>query len=124
MTRPAKRLGYRCQIPTTQDAQAAHWAGFEWWAGPCKVSYVGEWGAIQVWARDETEARRVIAHACEAAGINPSDPQGEYLVATMTHPRYQRVRLMRTAVRLGRPVVTMRAGPDGLPMLPQFGVEL
>lgn len=117
MPRGLKRLGYRSQLETTQEQQAAHWEGFTFTSGPWQVKLVGPWGQLQVWASSEAEGRRVIEHACAGAGIDPADPAAEWQVAQVTHPRYQRVATYRTMMRWGVPVVTMRQGADGQPIL-------
>lgn len=117
MPRGLKRLGYRVQGTATQPGQAAHWAGFTFTGGPVKGIYKGPWGAIQVWAVSEGECRRVIEHACAAANINPDDPAGEWRFATCKNARYGRVATYRTAVKYGLPVVTVRNGPSGPPMI-------
>lgn len=117
MPRGSKRLGYRAQVPVTQAGQAEHWEGFTFTGGPWQVKYVGPWGQMQVWASSEAEGRRVIVHACSGAGIDPDDPAGEWFAVLMTAPRFQRVATYRTAAKYGLPVVTVRTGPDGPPLI-------
>lgn len=117
MPRGIKRLGYRAQVPVSQASQAAHWAGFTFTGGPVQVIYRGPWGSMQVWAASEGEGRAVIGHACGAAGIDPNDPEGAYSVNVSSHPRHQRIATYRTAVKFGLPVVTVRPGPSGSPMI-------
>lgn len=117
MPRGLKRLGYRAQVPVTQEAQAAHWAGFTFQGGPWQVIYKGPWGQMQVWGSTEAEARRVINHACAAAGIDPADPRGEWFAAVSSSPRLQRVATFRVADKFGLSVVTVRPGPDGPPLI-------
>lgn len=117
MPRGIKRLSYRAQVPITQQGQADHWAGFTFTGGPVQVIYKGPWGQLQVWASSEAEGRRVIGHACAGAGIDPSDPAGEWFVAVSSSPRHQRVATYRTATKWGLPVVTVRPGPSGPPLL-------
>ena len=117
MPRGLKRLGYRVQGASSQAAQAAHWEGFTFTGGPWQVKYRGPWGQMQVWASSEAEGRRVIEHACAGAGIDPADPAGWWTAAECTHPRYQRIASYRVAMRFGVPVVTMRPGPSGSPIL-------
>ena len=113
MPRGIKRLGYRHQGSPTQEGQAEHWEGFTFEGGPWQVIYKGGWGQIQVWAASEAEGRRVVEHACTAAGIDPNDPAGEWFASVSSSPRYQRVATYRTAVKYGLPVVTVRPGPNG-----------
>ena len=115
MPKGIKQLGYRSTVPVTQASQAEHWRGFEFMGGPCQVIYKGAWGQIQVWAADEAEGRRVVNHACAAAGIDPADPGGEGFVAMVSGARFQTIRRYRTAERFGLPFVTVRQGPDGRP---------
>jgi hypothetical protein len=117
MPRGIKRLGYRVQGAATQQGQAAHWAGFTFQGGPWQVIYRGPWGSWQVWASSEAEGRRVIAHACAAAGVSPTDPEGAYSVNLSTSARHQRVATYRTALKFGLPVVTVRSGPSGPPLI-------
>lgn len=117
MPRGIKRLGYRVQGGASQPGQAAHWAGFTFTGGPVQGIYAGPWGQIQVWASSEGEARRVIEHACAAAGIDPSDPEGQWNFATSSSPRHSRTATYRTAVKFGLPVVTVRDGPGGPPLI-------
>jgi hypothetical protein len=117
MPRGYKRLGYRVQGTATQPGQAAHWEGFTFTGGPWQVIYRGPWGQLQVWASSEAEGRRVIEHACSAAGIDPLDPLGEYWVSRSSSPRYQRIATYRTAMKYGLPVVTVRPGPSGPPLI-------
>lgn len=117
MPRGLKRLGYRAQAAVTQADQAAHWEGFTFQGGPWQVIYKGAWGQLQVWAASEAEGRRVIAHACEAAGISITDPQGSWNVAESSSPRHARVATYRTASKFGLPVVTVRPGPSGPPLI-------
>lgn len=113
MPRGIKRLGYRHQGAPSQASQAAHWAGFTFQGGPVQVIYKGMWGQIQVWASSYAEGRRVIEHACAAAGIDPNNPAGEWFSAVSSSPRHQRTATYQTAVKFGLPVVTVRPGPDG-----------
>lgn len=117
MPRGLKRLSYRVQGSTTQAAQAAHWEGFTWSGGPWQVVYRGPWGSWQVWASSEAEGRRVLKHACSAAGVDPEDPAGAWWVAEVAHPRFQRVTTYKTATKYGLPVVTVRDGPSGSPLI-------
>lgn len=117
MPRGIKRLGYRVQGSTSQESQAAQWEGFTFQGGPWQVIYRGPWGAPQVWASSEEEGRRVLVKMCGAAGIDPDDPRGQWWVAKSEHPRHQRVATYRTAMKFGLPVVTVRRGPDGAPIL-------
>lgn len=117
MPRGLKRLGYRAQVPVSQEGQAAHWAGFTFQGGPWQVIYKGPWGQMQVWASSEVEGRRVIGHACAAAGIDPADLEGEWFAAVSSAPRLQRVATYRVADKFGLPVVTVRPGPDGPPLI-------
>jgi hypothetical protein len=117
MPRGIKRLGYRAQVPVSQESQAEHWAGFVFTGGPWQVIYKGPWGQLQVWGSSEAEGRRVINHACVAAGIDPADPEGEWFVSESSSPRLRRVATYRVADRFGLPVVTVRPGPDGPPLI-------
>jgi hypothetical protein len=117
MPRGLKRLGYRVQGPATQPGQAAHWEGFTFTGGPWQVIYRGPWGSWQVWASSEAEGRRVIEHACSAAGVDPNDPQGNWAANRSTSPRHQRIATYRTAMKYGLPVVTVRPGPSGPPLI-------
>lgn len=117
MPRGIKRLGYRVQGPASQVAQAAAWEGFTFTGGPWQVIYRGPWGAPQVWASTEAEGRRVLEKACQLAGIDPNDPNGSWAANLSTHPRHQRTATYRTALKYGLPVVTVRNGPDGQPLL-------
>lgn len=117
MPRGLKRLGYRAQGPVTQEGQAAHWEGFTFQGGPWQVKYIGPWGQMQVWAVSAAEGRRVIEHACAAAGVDPDDPAGEWFEVLTTSQRFGRVATYRTAVKYGLPVVTVRPGPDGPPLI-------
>jgi len=118
MPRGIKRLGYRVQGgPASQQSQAAHWAGFTFQGGPWQVIYKGRWGQIQVWAASEEEGVRVIAHACAAARISLDDPSGSWWAARTGSPRHQRVATYRTALKFGLPVVTVRSGPSGPPLI-------
>jgi hypothetical protein len=76
MPRGIKRLGYRAQVPVSQESQAEHWQGFTFTGGPWQVIYRGPWGSWQVWASSEAEGRRVLEHACAAASVDPLDPLG------------------------------------------------
>ena len=117
MPRGIKRLGYRAAGEVSQPGQAAHWDGFTFQGGPVKVVYKGPWGAMQVWAASKGEGVRVIQHACAAAGIDPADPQGLWGCWRTEHPRFQRVATYRVAMRHGLPVVTVRDGPGGSPLI-------
>lgn len=117
MPRGVKRLGYRAQVPVSQETQAALWEGFTFTGGPWQVIYKGPWGQMQVWASSEAEGRRVLEFACAAGGIDPGDPAGSWHVARTDHPRFQRVATYRTAVKFGLPVVTVRDGPSGPPLI-------
>lgn len=112
----AKRLTYRDFSGSSREAHAAHWAGFEWEAGPVIVSCAGEWGELQVWAASEAEGRRVIAHAAEIANLPVDDPaRAEWAVTSSRNPRYGKPGRYRTATCYGLPVVTKRRGPNGYP---------
>jgi hypothetical protein len=113
MPRGIKRLGYRAQVPVTQPGQAGHWEGFTFTGGPWQVIYRGPWGSWQVWASSSQEGRRVIEHACAAAGVNPEDPGGQWSYNLSSSPRHQRIATYRTAKKYGLPVVTVREGPGG-----------
>lgn len=111
-----KRLSYRDLTGTSREAHAAHWAGFEWDAGPVIVSCCGEWGEVQVWAASEGEGRRVIGHAAAIAGLPINDPtQSEWVVTSSRNPRYGKAGRFRTATCWGLPIVTKRPGPNGYP---------
>lgn len=114
----AKRLSYRDLNGNSREAHAAHWAGFEWDAGPVIVSCKGEWGEVQVWAASEAEGRRVIAHAAAIGGMPVNDPtRSEWSVTTSRNPRYGKPGRYRTASCYGLPVVTKRPGPSGYPLI-------
>jgi hypothetical protein len=117
MPRGIKRLGYRAQVPVSQESQAEHWQGFTFTGGPWQVIYRGPWGSWQVWASSEAEGRRVLEHACAAASVDPLDPLGSWSVNLSESPRHQRVATYRVADRFGLPVVTVRPGPDGPPLI-------
>jgi hypothetical protein len=59
----------------------------------------------------------VLEKACQLAGIDPNDPNGSWAANLSTHPRHQRTATYRTALKYGLPVVTVRNGPDGQPLL-------
>jgi hypothetical protein len=114
----AKRLSYRDFSGSSREAHAAHWAGFEWDAGPVVVACTGEWGTVQVWAATEAEGRRVIGHAAAIANLPINDPsRSEWIVTSSKSPRYGKPGRFRTATCYGLPVVTKRPGPDGLPLI-------
>jgi hypothetical protein len=113
MPRGIKRLGYRAQVGVTQPGQAAHWDGFTFTGGPWQVIYRGPWGSWQVWASSGEEGRRVIEHACSAAGVDPNDKEGQWAYNRSSSPRHQRIATYRTAKKFGLPVVTVRDGPSG-----------
>lgn len=113
-----KTLTYRDQLGLPQYAHQNHWAGFEWDAGKVIVSYAGPWGEVQVWALNEGEGRRVIAHACAIAGIPLTGAgAGEWIVTESKSPRNGKTGRFRTHVLDGSPVVTKREGPDGMPFV-------
>jgi hypothetical protein len=117
MPEGSKKLSYRVQGSTSQEAAQAHWAGFTWTGGRVQVIYRGPWGSIQCWAASEDEGRRVIGHACAHAGISTTDPAGFWSANEVSGGRWRQGVTYRTKVRFGVPVVTARAGPGGPPIL-------
>lgn len=113
-----KTLKYRDFTGRPREFHEAHWAGFEWQAGPFVVSYEGAHGCIQVWAVSEAEGRRVVEHACEAGGIPLSGPgAGEWLVSEAASARNGRPGTFQTARIDAIPVVTKRSGASGSPLI-------
>lgn len=111
-----KRISYRDQTGSPQEVHQAHWSGFTWEAGRTVVSYCGPWGEVQVWASDEGEGRRVIAHACSVAGIPlTGSGVGEWIVTEAKEGRNGRPGTFQVAMVDGGPHVTKRAGPSGSP---------
>lgn len=111
-----KVLRYRDQNGGGVEQHAAHWRGFRFTAGPVVVSAVGPWGEVQVWASTEQEGRRVIRHAAAVAGFNPdTDPEGEWLVSTVSNPRYGRVCTVEVLDTADGLAVSKRDGPSGPP---------
>ena len=111
-----KRLSYRDQSGASRAAHAAHWAGFEFEAGPVIVACVGDFGTVQVWAASEAEGKRVIRHAASIANLPVDDPEeAEWIVTSSNNPRDGKAGRFRVAEVWGLPVVTKRAGPNGYP---------
>jgi|LakMenE01Jun11ns_1017448.scaffolds.fasta_scaffold9435070_2 hypothetical protein len=116
----AKTLTYRSRSGSSLAAHAAHWSGFSFEAGSCIVSWSGDWGEIQVWAKDRAEGLRVVSHACAAGGLpDPvaSPGAGVLLVRAARGGRNGKPGTFKTATIDGFPVVTSRAGPSGAPWI-------
>lgn len=111
-----KRLSYRDQTGASLEAHTAHWAGFQWRAGPVIVTHKdGSWGVCQVWADSIEEGKRVIRHAGSIAGVDP-DQEGRWEISGTTNPRFGRRGLMAPLLLAGGYIsVTKREGSSGLP---------
>jgi hypothetical protein len=115
-----KRLTYRDRTGRSAEWHAAHWADFEWDAGPIVVSVVGPWGEVQVWATSESEGQRVARHALTAGGWDPdSEPSTEWLAAPSGGTRNGQAGRMVLWVSPDGARVSKRRGPSGSPDLPE-----
>ena len=112
-----KRLTYPDISGRSQAAHAAHWAGFQWQAGPVVCSCHGPWGEVQCWAASEQEGRRVLLHALTFGGWNPDGDGVEWLFAVARGARNGRSAAMRTKATPLGVEVTMRSGPSGFPVI-------
>jgi hypothetical protein len=111
-----KRLSYRDQTGAPLEVHTAHWAGFEWQAGPVIVTHKdGPWGVVQVWAASIAEGTRVIRHAGAVAGVDP-DQLGRWEISGTNNPRFGRSGRMKPLLLAGGYIsVTKREGSSGLP---------
>lgn len=110
-----KLLTYFDQNNTTLEDTVTHWKDFTWNAGPVIVSCVGTpLGRPQVWADSVDEAKRVIEHAANIAGVDLAN--AEWQVAPPKSSRYGMTGVMRVATgKSGQLSITKRDGPSGLP---------
>ncbi len=117
MARPLRKIfRYRDQVGASLEAHTAHWAGFQWEAGPvCVIHKDAAWGTPQVWAASVAEGKRVIRHAGAIAGIDP-DQDGKWEVTGTLSSRIGRSGTMAVKrLRDGCLSVTKREGSSGLP---------
>lgn len=116
MSRRIKRLRYYASAGTNGDATAAHWANFEFEAGPWVCSWLGPWGEVQVWAASPSEARRVVDHVAAAPGSTVAalgSPAGQWLQSRSRSGRNGRTGRFGVAMGGTVPIVTSRNGPSG-----------
>lgn len=112
-----KSMSYRDQTGAAEADHVAHWADFEWEAGPAIVTSTGApWGVVQCWAVDEAEGQRVIGHAAAIAGIDLEDPSHVWQYATPGNTRYGKTGTMRVEHdQAGKPCISKRNGSSGRP---------
>lgn len=115
--RVRKTFSYRDLTGKTLEEHTQHWEGFSWQAGPVVVTHErAPWGKIQIWAADEAEGRRVIAHAGLIAGVDVDYEEWRWYSHTVQNPRYGRsARMVPRPLKGGGIHVTARGGPNGTP---------
>jgi hypothetical protein len=113
-TRLNKIFTYFDQNNTSLADTVSHWKDFTWQSGPVVVSCCGtDLGKPQVWAASLAEAKRVIGHAAQVAGVDLTN--AEWLTGTPRSARNGVPATMRVLSRRGVLGITKRSGPNGYP---------
>lgn len=116
ISRNQKRLGYRDQGDASQDQHREHWEGFTFTGGPWRVILSGKWGKPQVWASSAAEGKRVLLHAAEISGYNPStDPEARWEVVEVQNWRGTPGKTFGVRQTVWGAQVSKRPGPEGFP---------